>query len=344
VLRKGGRRRRYRGRRHGIKATAARCGKDVTPGNLLDPTFAEWVPRFMATKTHLRPSSREVLEVVLQTHVLPYFGPGPLKSVEPTDVQAFISHPQARRLSASTIRHAYTLVSGTFAPAVDSGRIARTACRGVSLPRQERKEMRFLSPIQIQSLAENIEPRYKTLVLTSAYTGLRFGELAALELRHLDMLRGSLRVDQSLSEVKGLLTVSAVKTTASRRTVALPKFLVDDLASHLSAYPSERFVFSSSQGDPLRRSNFRGRYWLPAVRGSVGEPLRFHDLRHSHAAILIAQGERSKVIQGRLGHSDIRTTLNTYGHLFEGLDEAAADRLNDLHTRAPADYPRTAAT
>jgi integrase len=71
------------------------------------------------------------------------------------------------------------------------------------------------------------------------------------------------------------------------------------------------------------------------VRASVGEPVRFHDLRHTHAAILIAQGEHPKVIQHRLGHSSIKVTLDTYGHLFEGLDEAAAERLNIVFSRSP---------
>ena len=84
----------------------------------------------------------------------------------------------------------------------------------------------------------------------------------------------------------------------------------------------------------MRRTNFRRRSWLPAVRASVGEPLRFHDMRHSHAAMLIAEGEHPKVIQARLGHSSIQVTLDTYGHLFEGLDEAAADRLDAAYARA----------
>ena len=86
-------------------------------------------------------------------------------------------------------------------------------------------------------------------------------------------------------------------------------------------------VFSAPSGGPIRRNNFRRRIWLPAVEKSVGRPCTFHDLRHSHAALLIAQGEHPKVIQERLGHASIKTTLDTYGHLFEGLDGAAADRL-----------------
>lgn len=93
----------------------------------------------------------------------------------------------------------------------------------------------------------------------------------------------------------------------------------------------------------MRRTNFRRRVWLPAVRSSVGEPFRFHDLRHTHAAMLIAQGEHPKVIQLRLGHSSIQVTLDTYGHLFEGLNEAAADRLDAALLRTPADFSRTPA-
>ena len=77
------------------------------------------------------------------------------------------------------------------------------------------------------------------------------------------------------------------------------------------------------------RNNWRRRVWLPAVEASVGPPLRFHDLRHAHAALLIKQGEHPKVIQDRLGHASIKTKLDTYGHLFDGMDEAAAAALDE---------------
>jgi integrase len=98
----------------------------------------------------------------------------------------------------------------------------------------------------------------------------------------------------------------------------------------------------------LHRTTFRERFWLPAVRAAVGEPFRFHDLRHTHVALLIGQGEHPKVIQQRLGHASIRTTLDTYGHLFEGLDEAAAERLDAAFHKLPVDRmltePRTNVT
>lgn len=98
------------------------------------------------------------------------------------------------------------------------------------------------------------------------------------------------------------------------------------------------FVFGSPDGGPLRRTNWRRRFWVPAVAASVGDPMRFHDLRHTHAALLVAAGEHPKVIQQRLGHASISTTLDTYGHLMEGLDVAAADRLEAMRA-AVAESP-----
>ena len=137
-------------------------------------------------------------------------------------------------------------------------------------------------------------------------------------------------VAEALTEVRGELAFKAPKTAASRRTVALPGSLVSVLRDHLSAWPAvgNGLVFTGAEGKPMRRTNFRRRAWGPAVAASVGEPCRFHDLRHSHAAMLIAQGEHQKTIQSRLGHASISTTLDTYGHLMEGLDQAAAERLD----------------
>jgi integrase len=91
-------------------------------------------------------------------------------------------------------------------------------------------------------------------------------------------------------------------------------------------------VFTAPTGGPLRRNNFRRRVWIPAVTQSVGQPFTFHGLRHSHAALLIAAGQHPKLIQERLGHASITTTLDVYGHLFDGIDQAAADAIDEALT------------
>jgi integrase len=195
--------------------------------------------------------------------------------------------------------------------------------------------MRFLSPDGIQHLADTIDAHHRTLILLAAYTGLRWGEAVGLHLDDLNLLGRTLTVSRTLSEVRGQLTLTDPKTRAARRQTALPGPVADLLAEHLAAYPARNgHVFTTPNGQPLRRTNFRRRVWQPAVAASVGEPCRFHDLRHSHAALLIAQGTHPKAIQARLGHASIRTTLDIYGHLFEGLDEAAADRLEEAYRQA----------
>ena len=190
----------------------------------------------------------------------------------------------------------------------------------------------------MDGLVEATEPMYQALVLTGAYTGLRFGELAALGVSDLDLLRRSLIVRRSLTEVQGSLHVGDPKTAASRRQVSLPPFLCDKLGRYLAEFPPAResLVFTDPKGGMIRRTNWRRRVWLPAVKASVEQPMRFHDLRHTHVAMLISQGEHPKTIQARLGHSSIKTTLDTYGHLFEGLNAAAADRLEEVWAQARA--------
>jgi integrase len=315
---------------------------DKARGEFTDPhlgrtTFDDWAAEVMASRVNLAPATKVRDDAVLRRLVLPHLGDSKLVRVKPVDVQRWIGTLSAAGYAPSTIRKAYELAASVFEAAVLSDMLGKTPCRGIRLPKLEQRSMRFLSVDEVQHLADTIDLRFRVLVLTAAGTGLRWGELAGLRLENLDLLRRSLRVAETLTEVQGTLTTAPPKTASSRRTVALPGFLVDVLARHLAQHPTDSYVFRSPNGSPLRRSHFRTRFWLPAVRGSVGESCRFHDLRHSHAAMLIAEGVHPKVIQERLGHASIRTTLDVYGHLFEGLDEAAADVLDAAFSRPHVD-------
>jgi integrase len=145
-------------------------------------------------------------------------------------------------------------------------------------------------------------------------------------------------INSTLIEVNGTINKADTKTPSSRRKVALPRFLVEEFAVHISAWSNgDGRVFSASEGGPVSRTNWRRRFWLPAPGNSIGGHLRCHDLRHSHAAQLIAQGEHVKAIADRLGHANPMVTLTTYAHLFDSLDRDAADRLDDAWTRSVTD-------
>ena len=316
---------------------------DKLRGDWSDPrlakvTFGDWYARWEATRLHLRRSTRARDESVARNLILPHLASAPLGSVHPVSIRSWVAGLASEGYAPSTIQKAYQLTSAALEEAVEDGLIPRSPARAVKLPRQPDRVMRFLSVDEIDALAHAIDPRHRVLVLAAAYTGLRFGELAALTNESVHFLRRRLTVERTLTEVRGELQLTEPKTRASRRTLQLPAALVDEMAVHISqrTIPSD-LIFTSAEGGPMRRTNFRRRYWIPAVLASVGEPCRFHDLRHTHAALLIAQGEHPKVIQERLGHASIRTTLDTYGHLLEGLDEAAAERLDEAFRSAHVD-------
>jgi integrase len=122
-----------------------------------------------------------------------------------------------------------------------------------------------------------------------------------------------------------------------RRTVGLPRFLCDDLGTYLAGrnLKPDDLVFQSPTGSALRHHEFYRRYYKPAVRAAgLPDGLRFHDLRHTCAALLIAQGAHPRAIMERLGHSNITVTLNTYGHLLPGLDDALTDGLDATYRNA----------
>lgn len=302
-------------------------------GNYVDPRsgkieFAEWLPRAEAARINRRPSTKARDESYYRSLVLPTFGQMPIGSIQPLTVQEWISELAYNGYAPATIRKAYQLLCRTFDTAVETGLIARSPCRGVRLPAADRSEMRFLSPTEIRQLSEAIEPRFHALVLTGAYSGARFGELAGLDVDHFELDRRTIHIERTLSEVNGHIHVGEPKTRAARRKLILPSWLTDVVVTHLDAWPptDNGLIFTAPGGGALRRS-FRTRYWKPAVRGSVGEPMRFHDLRHSHVALLIEQGTHPAVIASRLGHTSVRTVLDVYGHLYEGLDRSAADAL-----------------
>ncbi len=229
-----------------------------------------------------------------------------------------------------------------FASAVGSGAIKVNPCDGVRVPRSDRHEMMFLSTSQIEALAEAISAPYGVLIRLAAYTGLRAGEIGALRVGRLDLLRRRIEVVESLAEEPWVWLVFGPPKTYERRAVALPPSLCEELAAYLADRSRERYalVFSAPEGGPLRHRNFYRRQFRPAVAAAgLPERTRFHDLRHTCAALLIAQGAHPLAVMQRLGHSSITVTMNTYGHLFPELDEALTEGL-DAAYRAARDANR----
>lgn len=308
--------------------------------------FSEWATQVDATRPNRRESTRARDSSYLRNLILPTFGDAEIGAIRPNEVRAWIADLQDQGYAPGAIAKAYQILSRAFRVAVTDGLIARTPCREIKLPKDDRDEKRFLTVSEIEHLADAIGPRYRVWVLTAAYTGLRFGELAALRTDDLDLLRRTLRVDEQLSRQGSWQMVAGpLKSKKAYRTIGIPGFLCDELASHLSEYPSASdLVFSHAQGGPLDYNRFRRRHWNPAIPASVGTPCTPHDLRHTHVAMLIAENQSPRYIADRLGHESTRTVLDVYGHLYEGVDEAAMEGLDRLRSEAQTDTRRTVET
>ncbi|HUZ43842.1 MAG TPA: site-specific integrase [Acidimicrobiales bacterium] len=311
-----------------------RQSADIQRGEYLDPrlgrtTVGELVEEWLATAVHLKPKTRLGYESILPNRILPRFGAVPVASINQLEVRRFVAGLVQAGAEPGTVRNTFNVLRLVFGLAVGAGAIRVNPCDGVRMPRSVHQEMLFLTPAELLRLADAIRAQYRTLVLFAGYTGLRAGEIGALRAGRIDLGRGTAEVRESLAEVNGRLVFGPTKTYANR-TVRLPRFLCEEMAVHLSGrcHQPDALVFTSPAGAALRHNLFYVRHFKPAVAAAGLSPrLRFHDLRHSCAAILIAQGAHPRAIMERLGHSTIQVTLDRYGHLFPGLDETLTDGL-----------------
>ncbi len=276
---------------------------------------------------------------ILTRHVLPRWGSVPVSKVSFEEVQAWIAELSASGLAGGTVRKVFGVLSSVLALAVKAKRLATNPTTGVDLPRQRLARRRYLSVGQVEALADSAGDQ-GDVVLTLAYTGLRIGELAALRVQHLDLPRRRLRIEESVTEVNGVLIRSAPKDH-QRRSVPLPAFLADVLAARLAGRGSDDPVFDSRRGGVLRVRNMR-RDWFDAAAAAAGVAgLTPHELRHTAASLAVSAGASVLGVQRMLGHDKASTTLDVYSDLFDADLDAVADRLADTRSRILADSVRT---
>ncbi|CAN5829425.1 hypothetical protein BH18ACT7_BH18ACT7_21990 [soil metagenome] len=241
----------------------------------------------------------------------------------------------AARRSAATVRKAHGVLSLIFASAVRDGRLARNPSEGISLPRVIATEHTYLKHEQFDDLAHACGP-YRLAVLFLAYTGVRFGELAALRVGRLDLMRRRAAIAESVTEVGGRGMVWGTPKGHERRDVPIPPFLIDALAQHVAGKPAADPVFTAPQGGTLRVRNFRRVALDPAAEAVGISGLHPHALRHTAASLAIASGADVKVVQQMLGHKSATMTLDLYGHLMSDRLDVVADAMDAARTAALA--------
>ena len=297
--------------------------------------LAGWLERYtLRVRRSTLARAREVLQ-----H-LEVFAPVALDEIRPAAVEDHIAAlaRRAPRQAELTLR----LLKQVLANAKERGHLVDEGVFRVKAPRREQPEMRFLGWDEVEELAANIVAPYGNLVQLAALTGLRQGELFALRDRNLDLEAMTVQVEHGAYEGE----LVPLKTRASPRRVDLSSTAARFLRRQLLARtPNERrLVFPSPRGEILNDDNFRHRVFGPAVRRTRLTGLRFHDLRHTYAALMVAAGAHPKYLQAQMGHSSIRVALDLYGHLFPDANRDVLESLDALTTPSTphhANAPKT---
>ena len=256
-------------RKTDAKQFANRVEVEMQRGTYVDPQlgkllFANWANEWLQTKINLRASSWTRDESYLRNHVMPTFGDIALAKIDKLLVQAWVRDLVTKGFHPSTIKECYRILRGVMNEAADARLIVESPCRKVTLPRVPKTEQRYLTAAQVEQLVAATDPQFRVLVMSAGYLGARWGELVGVKRQHLNLLKREVRIVGTLEEVPGgVRYVEETKTSASRRTLDIPAFLVHLLAAHLKDAPESQFVFCTMDGSPIRRSN-------PATRVEAG--------------------------------------------------------------------------
>lgn len=299
------------------------------------PTVDTVVRTHIDSLTAIAPATRIRYTRIYQLHMRESLGSIPVDQLTHSDIGAWFT---ALPLAAGSKKNAHALLSAALKRAVAGGVIPTNPAAGIRAPREfSKRQPIFLTPAQIHMILERAPARAKLFLSLLAASGLRYGEAAALRWQDIDMRgeRAVVHVRRSLRYQPGGAVIAPPKTRAGVRSVTLPT----SVSAQLCQTYSERMaaggapgdiIFTTRTGGYMYNADFHNYFWWPLMRAiavDLGCRPRVHDLRHTHASRLIDAGVPLPVIQKRLGHESIMTTVGTYGHLAVDADAQAAAAL-----------------
>ena len=288
---------------------------------------------WMSYKNKLSESTIRNKEYLINSEILPMFGEMELEKITVETIQDYINR-RSEVLESSSVHSYATLLKPFFKWCVNTDRISKDPFSQVILPKIKRNERDVYSPEEIEKLISVAPPLwFADILLLASRTGMRRGEIHGLKWSDIDFERGVLTVRRSLAagEKRGSSEVHETKTANSFRTVMLDHESLDMLRRRKSCAFSD-WVFTMRGGEAA--SPYYDYGHLKEACKKAGIPYRpFHCLRHSHATYLLAEGVNPKVVQERLGHSDISITLGRYGHALPTMQKEALTAIEKLRMK-----------
>jgi integrase len=318
----------------------------TAPQQTISQYLEHWLEH--TVKLTIRPRSHERYEEIVRLHIVPTLGKVKVQALTPQHVQSLQSKKLQEGLSPTTVSAIHGVLHKALDDAVRIGLVARNVCDAVSPPRKKHKEIQPLTPGQARKLLEAARghPQEALFVLALA-TGMRRGELLGLKWQDIDFTQGTLQVRRVLSRTPTKIgrqtgdryVEAETKTEKSRRKIMLADFALEVLKQHRlrqeearrvagDAWQDHDYVFCTLIGTHLNPGH-GVLVQLKLLLKKAGLPdIRFHDLRHSAATLLLTMGVHPKVVQEILGHSEISMTMDTYSHVLPTIQSEAIEKLN----------------
>jgi integrase len=309
--------------------------ENITIGEYLDVWLKGSVYSSVRQSTYDRDTN------LVNNHIKPVLGSLKLKKLNSAHVQNFYRNRLDTGLSASTVRKIHDILRRGLAQAVDWHLTQRNVADVVKPPRPVPKEIVALSTDETRRLLDAAaEDRLEALYVLAVHTGMRQGEMLALRWQDVDIENAVLSVRRTLTRRGGKVAFGEPKTKKSRRSIRLTPQAVDALRAHLERqlrdmeilgdhYQDQGLIFTTDTGAPINPSNLRQRSFTPLLKRAGLPHMRFHDLRHTCATLLLSRGVHPKFVQELLGHATIAITLDTYSHVMPSMGDATAKAMED---------------
>jgi integrase len=328
--------------------TQVERGFDYHAGKI---TLAEYLSQWLEShRVSLRPKTADQYQRVIEKHILPHLGDIQVKNLRITRVEQFYSELVQAGMGVRTVRIVHTILHKALEKALRYGLVMSNPAHGAALPRYKHGEMQVLDESQVtQFLVAAQDSPYQALYHLALTTGMRQGELLGLKWTDLQWHSGALLVQRQLQDIRGQGTIyQEPKTRAGRRTIKLGEGTLQALRLHrerqqvLKASAGSRWkendlIFPSKVGTPRDPSNLRLDF--NRILEKAGLPkIRFHDLRHTAASLMLNHGVPVIVASKRLGHSKPSITLDIYGHLYQEMQDEVARKMDELVSPVPVEF------
>ncbi len=301
-------------------------------------TVEQYLLSWLENRRHqIKATSFVRYSVQIRKHAIPGLGKAVLSKLTAQQLQAFYSRKVAEGLSPTTVKHLHVIVHSALDDAVRLGLIARNVADMVRPPRIAQHEMQAMDDHQVAHFidAAQRDETSGTVFILAITTGMRLGELSGLRWKDIDLDRGIVQVQQTLVSMSGKLLFTEPKTRKARRSIRLMKVAIYALRKqriwHLEQamlfgpeWNKHGLVFPNALGNPLDPTRLRTRFFAFLEQESLPR-IRFHDLRHTAATLMLKRGVNVKVVSEMLGHANISITLGVYGHVLPDMQQAAID-------------------